>query len=171
MPRYAALLRGVSPMNAKMSELREAFEVAGFSDVKTVLASGNVVFSSTGTSISALQKKCEAAMMSHIGSSFATIVRSIRSLEEIIADDPYARFRLAPGSKRIVTFLATPPVKPPKLPVEQDGARILTIVGGEVFSAYTATPKGPVFMTLIEKTFGKSVTTRTWDTVQKIVRV
>jgi hypothetical protein len=28
-------------------------------------------------------------------------------------------------------------------------------------------PKGPVFMTLIEKTFGKEVTTRTWDTVKK----
>jgi uncharacterized protein (DUF1697 family) len=42
--RYAAFLRAVSPMNAKMPELRRAFEAAGFSDVKTVLSSGNVVW-------------------------------------------------------------------------------------------------------------------------------
>ena len=42
--------------------------------------------------------------------------------------------------------------------------------GGDIFSAYVPSPRGPVFMTLIEKTFGKDVTTRTWDTVQKVVR-
>ena len=42
--------------------------------------------------------------------------------------------------------------------------------GREIFSDYTRTPKGPVFMTLIEKTFGKDVTTRTWETVTKVAR-
>ena len=42
--------------------------------------------------------------------------------------------------------------------------------GKELFSAYVATPKGPVFMTLIERTFGKELTTRTWDTVAKVAR-
>ncbi len=42
MPRYAAFLRGVGPMNAKMPELKQVFEAAGFTDVKTILASGNV---------------------------------------------------------------------------------------------------------------------------------
>lgn len=44
LTRYAALLRGVSPMNARMPALKAAFEAAGFTDVRTVLASGNVVF-------------------------------------------------------------------------------------------------------------------------------
>ena len=39
---------------------------------------------------------------------------------------------------------------------------------GEIFSAYLPTPKGPVFMTLIQKTFGEDVTTRTWETVRKV---
>jgi hypothetical protein len=39
-----------------------------------------------------------------------------------------------------------------------------------VYSAYLPNPKGAVFMTLIEKTFGKEVTTRTWDTVAKVAR-
>jgi hypothetical protein len=56
------------------------------------------------------------------------------------------------------------------LPIELDGARILSVRGGEVFSAYVPSPKGAVFMSLIEKTFGKDVTTRTWDTVAKVAR-
>ena len=45
--------------------------------------------------------------------------------------------------------------------------RILASTGREVFTAYVPSPRGPVFMTLIEKTFGSEVTTRTWDTVRK----
>jgi uncharacterized protein (DUF1697 family) len=51
MPRYVAFLRGVSPMNAKMPELKKCFESAGFTDVKTLLSSGNVVFSTTTESV------------------------------------------------------------------------------------------------------------------------
>ena len=40
MRRYVALLRGVSPLNAKMSDLRRAFGSAGFADVRTILSSG-----------------------------------------------------------------------------------------------------------------------------------
>jgi hypothetical protein len=41
--------------------------------------------------------------------------------------------------------------------------------GGAVFSVYMPNPKGPVFMTLIEKAFGKDQTTRTWQTLEKVV--
>lgn len=170
MPRYAAFLRGVSPMNAKMPELKSAFEAAGFTDVKTVLSSGNVVFSATRASESSLQRTAEAAMTKRFGHDFLTIVRPIGALREMLASDPYKTFRLAPGAKRIVTFLRDKPSSKLALPIELRGARILSMKGGEIFSAYVPDPKGPVFMTLIEKTFGKEVTTRTWDTVAKVAR-
>jgi len=170
MPRYAAFLRGVMPMNAKMPDLKQAFEAAGFSDVRTILSSGNVVFSARAASDVALQRKAETAMERRLGRSFLTIVRSISALQELLASDPYRQFRLGPKAKRIVTFLRQAPARKIALPVEQDGARILVVRGSEIFSAYLPTPKGPVFMTLIEKTFGKDQTTRTWDTVAKIAR-
>lgn len=170
MPRYAAFLRGVSPMNAKMPQLKAAFEAAGFADVKTVLSSGNVVFSAPRASDSSLQRKAEAAMMKRLGHDFLTIVRPIDALREVLASDPYEGFGLAPGAKRIVTFLRGTPSSELALPIELDGARILCVKGGEIFSAYVPSPKGPVFMTLIEKTFGKELTTRTWDTVAKVAR-
>jgi uncharacterized protein (DUF1697 family) len=170
MPRYAAFLRGVSPMNAKMPALKRAFEAAGFTEVKTVLSSGNVVFDTRRTSESALQRQAEAAMRDKLGQSFLTIVRPVEMLQEMLSSDPYRAFRLAPSAKRIVTFLRDEPTARLALPKELDGARLLALRGRELFSAYVPSPKGAVFMTLIERTFGKEVTTRTWDTVGKVAR-
>lgn len=168
MKRYAAFLRGVSPMNAKMPELERAFEAAGFTDVRTVLSSGNVVFSARAATPEALARKAEAAMARRLRTPFRTIVREVDALRRMLAADPWADFDLPPAAKRVVTFLAAPPRTRPRLPVELHGASILRVLGGEVFSAYVPGPHGPVFMTLIEKTFGKDVTTRTRDTVRKV---
>ena len=170
MHRYAAFLRGVSPMNVRMPELAQCFEAAGFHDVRTLLSSGNVVFSTRGTSQRALERRIEAAIEKDLGQRLLTFVRSIDSLQAILDSDPYQLFRLAAGSKRVVTFMRTEVMSPPKLPIELDGARILCVRRTEVFSAYIPGPRGPVFMSLIEKTFGKAVTTRTWDTVRKAAR-
>ena len=170
MPRYAAFLRAVSPMNAKMPQLKGAFEAAGFTDVKTVLSSGNVVFSAPRASDSSLQRKAEAAMMKRLGHDFLTIVRPIDALREMLESDPYETFHLAPEAKRIVTFLRDKPSSKLALPIELHGTRILSLNGREIFSAYVPHPTGPVFMTLIEKTLGKDVTTRTWETVTKVAR-
>ncbi len=169
MPRYAAFLRGVMPTNAKMPELKKAFESAGFTDVKTILSSGNVVFGARDASETSLQRKAEAAMMQRFGDAFLTIVRPLDALRELLASDPYRAFRLEPDAKRIVTFLRDQPTSALALPIGLGGARILSIKGREVFSAYLPNPKGPVFMVLIEKTFGKEVTTRTWGTITKVV--
>jgi uncharacterized protein (DUF1697 family) len=170
MERYAAFLRGVSPMNAKMPELKKAFEAAGFADVKTVLSSGNVLFGARASKEATLARKAEEAMKKHLGHSFPAIVRSVEALREILAADPYEDFRLPRDAKRVVTFLRERRGKKLDLPIELDGARILSVRGAEVFSAYVPGPRGPVFMTLIEKTFGKDVTTRTWDTVRKVAK-
>jgi len=157
-------------MNAKMPELKRCFEAGGFTEVKTFLSSGNVVFSARASSEASLERKAETAMKDRLGRPFLTIVRSLDALRAILASDPYEAFRLSPGAKRIVTFLRKRPEVKLALPIERDGARILSLEGSDVFSAYLPSPRGPVFMTLIEKTFGEEVTTRTWDTVKKVAR-
>lgn len=153
-------------MNAKMSELKRCFEAAGFTDVKTLLSSGNVVFNAR--SETSIERKAEAAMNKHLGRAFLTIVRPLDLLRAILASDPYKAFRLPRGAKRVVTFLRERPKPKPALPIELDRAFILCIKDQQVFSAYVPGPRGPVFMTLIEKTFGQEVTTRTWDTIKKV---
>ncbi len=165
--RYVALLRGVSPSNARMADLVACFEKLGFTDVKTLLSSGNVVFTSAKTSETDLADAIEAGMAAHLPRSFPTIVRTTSHLQSLVDTDPYAAFAVSPGAKRVVTFLSEPCRETLSLPIELDGASILAVRGREVFTAYVPSERGPVFMTLIEKTFGKQVTTRTWDTVRK----
>ena len=74
------------------------------------------------------------------------------------------------NEKKIVTFLRQP-LKGLELPIERDGARVLRTEGHQIFTVYGPTPKGPVFMTLIEKAAGgKEQTTRTWQTVEKVAK-
>jgi uncharacterized protein (DUF1697 family) len=165
---YAAFLRGVTPMNVKMAELKQCFEKAGFANVRTLLASGNVVFTSLTTSPGTLERKIEAAMQRHLDRTFLTIVRPIAVLRALLASNPYESFGLPKGSKRVVTLLRKKPGATFVLPPELDGAGILCVRGCEVFSAYLPSPRGPVFMSLIAKTFGEEITTRTWDTLAKV---
>jgi uncharacterized protein (DUF1697 family) len=167
MPRYVAFLRGVSPMNAKMPALKRCFEKAGFTDVRTLLSSGNVVFDSRPATQEALERRAEAAMERSLGRAFATTVRTVKHLQLLLDSDPFAGFELPGDAKCVVTFLRRPVETSLVLPIERDGARILDVRGCEVFSAYVRSESGPVFMQLLERTFGKEITTRTWGTVGK----
>jgi uncharacterized protein (DUF1697 family) len=169
MPRYVAFLRGVSPMNLKMTDLKRCLERAGFTDVRTVLASGNAVFTARTATPATLERKAEAAMTKELGRTFYTIVRSAEHLRALVESDPFASWRTPQQAKRVVTFLREAHKGKLTLPIELDGAHILAARGGEIYTVYTPSPRGPVFMTLIEKTFGANLTTRTWDTVRKCV--
>lgn len=166
--RYAAFLRGVMPVNASMADLKRAFEAAGFTEVTTLLSSGNVVFTAPAASPASLERRAEAAMTQRLGHTFLTIVRPMNRLRELLESDPYAGFGIPPQAKRIVTFLRKVPAVTPALPLVRDGVHIVAARGTEVFSAYLPNPKGPVFMTLLQKTFGKEQTTRTWQTVSRV---
>lgn len=166
---YAAFLRGVGPSIVKMPDLLRSFQAAGFRDVKGVLSSGNIVFRANAASDRLLEQKAERAMNETLGRSFFTIVRSIDALRAMLEAEPHARFGAEAGTKRVVTFLREPPATKPKLPLAQDGARILGETGAEYFSEYVRSPRGPVFMVLLEKTLGDEITSRTWETVKKVV--
>src|SRR5215831_4547610 len=99
MPRYAAFLRGISPVTARNADLKKSFEAAGFKDVQTVLSSGNVVFTARAAPAETLARRAEAAMQPQLGRTFLTIVRSIDDLRSLLAADPHAAFRLPPAAK------------------------------------------------------------------------
>ena len=167
MTRYVAFLRGVSPMNCKMAELKRCFEAAGFTDVKTVLSSGNVAFSAKPALVPILEKMAEEMMERQLGRVFQCIVRPSAFLKSLIESDPFGAFDLPAGSKHVVTFLRKPYEGKIDLPIEQDQALILKLERTEAFSAYVPNEKGPVFMALLERTFGKEITTRTLETVKR----
>src|SRR4051812_13474129 len=120
MTRYVAFLRGVSPMNCKMPQLKRCFEAAGFTDVRTLLSSGNVAFSAEPEIVPILEKKAEDAMQQHLDRVFQTIVRPSAFLQSLVESDPFAAFELPTNAKRIITFLRRPHEEPIQLPIERD---------------------------------------------------
>ena len=68
--RYAAFLRGVYPTNCAMADLKRCFESAGFTNVATILGSGNVAFDARPTTEEALAKKAEGATERRLGTRF-----------------------------------------------------------------------------------------------------
>lgn len=167
MPRHVAFLRGVSPMNLKMPDLKASLEHLGFANVRTILSSGNVAFSCEAEPTLDLEQAIESAVARHVGRHFPATVRSADALTALLRTDPFAGYGLPEQAKRVVSFLRT--ARDPKmaLPLTEGTATVIHQIGAEVFTAYLPSPDGPVFMKLIERAYGTTVTTRTWDTVAK----
>jgi hypothetical protein len=86
-------------------QLKECFQAAGFDDVRTLLSSGNVVFTTRESSWTTLERQAGQAILSSLGYAFPTIVRPTEYLQDLVASDPFAEFTLPPAAKRVVTFL------------------------------------------------------------------
>src|ERR1700694_4952258 len=91
MTTYAALLRGIMPTNPNMrnEKLRSVFEGLGFSNVHTIISSGNVIFESRSKDVSSLEIKIEKALLKQLGIKSPAYIRSKQELEHLIKKDPF----------------------------------------------------------------------------------
>lgn len=88
---YVALLRGINVGGnnlIKMPELKACFEALGFSDVKTYIQSGNVIFSSDGKDIDNLITIIEKGIDQSFKVPVKVVVRSHADMKKIIAAAP-----------------------------------------------------------------------------------
>ncbi|WP_069163262.1 DUF1697 domain-containing protein [Nocardia altamirensis] len=177
MKRYAALLRGIAPSNPNMAndKLRGVFEGLGFEKVASVLASGNIVFRGAETDIGELEDRIQQALISELGIAGGTILRTAEDLQALLDSDPFPGLTHGRGTYLVATFLKDGAQAPKKLPDQPDP--LTRVVGyDKPCRAFLAVidnsepGKTPDFMTWLDKTYGKDITTRTWLTVQRIVK-
>jgi len=173
--RYVALLRGINVGGHRMikkDELQAIFEGCGFSEVKTVLASGNVVFSSDLVEEAAIQERIETALHDALGYVVNVMVRTISYLQDLIAIDPFGE--VGPGDgHNYINFLTAAPEAVPDLPedVPEQYFLALGMHEREFFAVSHKRPDGRYgdFGAYMAKNFGKqAVTTRNWKTVLKL---
>lgn len=88
--RYCAFLRGVNVKgtNMKMAEVCEVFSGAGMSDVSSVLASGNIIFSSEKIPEN-LKQTLEKAMSEHFSYDAFLFIKSEPEVGEILSNNPF----------------------------------------------------------------------------------
>lgn len=117
---WVALLRGVNlgKRQVKSAELRAAYEAMGFANVRTLLASGNVIFEAE---TEPEQKRLEQGFAERFGFESGTVLRAQDELRTLIAADPFEGRNEDDDTKLYVTFLDQPlPMEPP-LPREVEG--------------------------------------------------
>jgi uncharacterized protein (DUF1697 family) len=93
MPRYVALLRGINlgKRRPPMAELKSLFEQAGFTDVETFIASGNVIFNSAAKDTQKLESKIAKHLQASLGYEVDTFVRTAEQIVAISESKVFAK--------------------------------------------------------------------------------
>lgn len=93
MARYVALLGSINVggNRLKMDELRAAFEDAGFANVRTVVASGNVLLEHDKAPDAALERRIAEVVRDRFGIDSFAAVRTRAELKSAIEDNPFAK--------------------------------------------------------------------------------
>lgn len=175
MTRYVALLRGIAPTNPNMrnDKLRGVFEKLGLENVKTVISSGNVIFESPSRSAAKLEETIEKALPEHLGFTSTTILRSQGQIKRLVDQNPFKGMEHSQKSSLNVTFLKKKRKIDIKFPyqVENRDYTLRRMYAGAICSVIDLTSaKTPDLMVWLEKQFGKEITTRTWKTVERILK-
>ncbi|MEZ5957001.1 MAG: DUF1697 domain-containing protein [Hyphomonadaceae bacterium] len=163
--RQAALLRGVNLGKRKviMSELREICEAAGFTEVRTLLASGNLIVNSKLTGAK-LEAKLEKVILEGLELKTDVFVRDADQLDAIIAANPFKAFTKANSTFMVVNFMRGPASK-----VEMEALEKTALTGEEISQGrdcvYIKFPNGQGQSKLKLPKLGSA---RNWNTVLKL---
>jgi uncharacterized protein (DUF1697 family) len=171
MNRYVAFLRGVNVggVNLKMAEVAAALTDAGFSTVRTILATGNVLLGSPDTA-DAVRSTAEAALRQRFGYDAWVLVYDIAAVRAIVRGYPFAPE--IDGYHSYVTLVSDPQVLA-ELAALTPGPDEMIARGDGVI--YWQVPKHRTLDSAIGKKMGKrryksSTTTRNLRTLDKILR-
>jgi uncharacterized protein (DUF1697 family) len=171
--RYALFLRGVNVggVNLKMAAVADALTAAGFTAVKTILASGNVLLDSK-SSVKAVRSKTEAALRDTFGYDAWVLAYDLEAVAEISKAYPFERE--VEGHHSYVTFVTDAAMLDELVELAADASPDEKIERGDGV-VYWQVPKAGTLDTTIGKTMGKkryksSTTTRNLRTVDKVLK-
>ncbi|MBK8704412.1 MAG: DUF1697 domain-containing protein [Saprospiraceae bacterium] len=112
MTTYIALLRGINVSGhnpIKMETLKTLFESLGFSQVRTYIQSGNVVFESAEKDASALKAAIEAQIKQQFDFEVAVMLRTATEWHQIMSKNPFQSAADADGTKVHIVFFSQAP--------------------------------------------------------------
>ena len=173
--RYIALLRGINVGRAKrvaMADLRQLIGQLGFTQVRSLQNSGNVVFSGTPASVAAADQSIEEALVIKLGVAARVTVMDSEELGALIDANPL--LTMATDHTRLLAFIvgddaALAGVAPL---AEQNWAPEALAIGPR--AAYVWCPAGLLdchTAGVLERLLGDGVTSREWHILAKLHRL
>ncbi len=177
MTTYVGFLRGINVGGnkiVKMETLKTTFGSMGFQNVKTILASGNILFETAKTDGAALSKRIGDTLEKTVGFPISVIVRSIGEIQHLADADPFKGITITPQTRLYMTFLSEKPKSTLKIPYEspEKDFKILQVSDSEICSVLTVSKERGTTdaMNILEKEFGRNITTRNWNTILRILK-
>jgi uncharacterized protein (DUF1697 family) len=173
MAVYVGLLRGINVGGNKMvamAELREMVTALGFTDVKTLLQSGNVVFRGPAKATAKLESQLEAALETRFGMHVDFHVRSADEWRAMVEANPFhVEAKKDPGHLLVTCFKAPlDPASVKALRAAIPGRETLHADGRHLYMVFpdgVGTSKAPA---LADKKLAARGTARNWNTVLKL---
>jgi len=105
---YVALLRGINVGgNAiiSMQDLKNAFGSLGFTNIRTILASGNVLFEACEEDRARLTRKIEQTLQKKFGVEIFVMIRTIGEIQALLESKPFKSTQITAQTKLHVSFL------------------------------------------------------------------
>jgi uncharacterized protein (DUF1697 family) len=170
MVRQIALLRGINVGGNKkvaMAALREVFAGLGYTNVKTYVNSGNVVFSGR----KATPAKLEQAIEAEFGFGVAVVLRTRDEIAQVLADDPFGD--LVDNPSRCFVLFADRELDPRKVEgLEAGPGERIAIRSREIHLWLPEGVQGSKLLKAVtEKRVGATLTSRNWRTVGKLLEI
>jgi uncharacterized protein (DUF1697 family) len=168
---YISLLRGINVGGQKklpMETLRRIYQRLGFTNVKTYLQSGNVIFNGSATTSDLLRQQLEAGLSQACGYAVQVFIRHPDEIQRIVRNNPFLADHNIDLSKLHVCFLYQQPVEgawskvtaPANVP--DQFARGETVIYLYYPNGYA---KAKIPASFFEKLLGVPLTNRNWNTV------
>ncbi|MFZ6053347.1 DUF1697 domain-containing protein [Halocola ammonii] len=175
MQSYFLFLRGINVgghHKVPMAELKKLMEKLGFSKVQTLLNSGNVIFESDQHDVSALEKRLSEELEKKFGFSIPVLIKRPKELQEVMDADPFAGIEVKKDIRLYLSLIRDLPQEYPDLPWKaDDGSFEMLLMKNNVLCSVldVSKAKTPDAMKIVEQTFGKDITTRNVNTINKML--
>lgn len=177
METYACLLRGINVGGNNiipMAALKETFEELGYTDVATLIASGNVVFCGKRASVRSIETRLEHQLAKRFDYAAKVVVKTCDELAAIVATAPRGWARPADATHRYYVMFLRHTI---------DHANLLETITPRATIEWLDYTPGALYWRAVKKDLGRStvakqlsasyadMTVRNWNTTRKLAAV
>jgi uncharacterized protein (DUF1697 family) len=172
MARFVALFRGINVGTAKriaMADLRALLESLGYTDVRTLLNSGNAVFEAPGETGEKHAYRIRDAVAKELGVDSLVIVKSAREIAAVVAGNKLAATATDPSRLLVALTSHAGALKDIETLGRTGWGEDEVLVGK--YAAYAWCPNGILkskAAAALLKGLAESGTTRNWSTIEKL---
>ncbi|MGC2035713.1 MAG: DUF1697 domain-containing protein [Thermoplasmata archaeon] len=173
MAVFLALLRAMNVANTQLSmqDLRELLVGLGFTNVRSLLQSGNLVFTAAATGDTEVERRLEGELEKELGIRTDFFVRSPKEWRSLIDHNPFPDEAIKDPAHLVIMFLKDRPSAEAVRSLHDaiQGPERIHSAGREVYVVYpNGIGRSKLTGGLIERKLGTRGTARNWNTVQKM---